>query len=123
MPNIWGIPEWLESEVRSRDITCVYCGVQLLHKVPRGRSRKAAATWEHIINDARIVTRENIALCCCGCNASKGQKPLAVWLQSSYCTKHGINPDTVATIVRDALRVAATAPNQTLERTGSRRDV
>lgn len=29
---------------------------------------------EHIINDAKIIIRENIALCCCGCNASKGQK-------------------------------------------------
>jgi hypothetical protein len=61
--NIWGIPEWLESEVSARDKACVYCGVQMIEKVPSGGSRKAAATWEHIINDARIVTRENIARC------------------------------------------------------------
>ena len=62
--NIWGIPDWLENEVRARDKKCVYCGIEMLQKMPRGSSRKAAATWEHIINDARIITRENIALCC-----------------------------------------------------------
>lgn len=39
-------------------------------------SRKTVATWEHIINDASIVTRENIALCCVACNSSKGTKRL-----------------------------------------------
>lgn len=103
--NIWGIPEWLEKEVRARDKNCVYCDVEMLHKVPRGHPRKAVATWEHIINDARIVTRENVALCCSACNSSKGQKALAVWLKSPYCVTHGINEGTVAKIVRDALRV------------------
>jgi hypothetical protein len=101
--NIWNIPEWLENEVRTRDKTCVYCGVEMLHKVPRGSSRKEAATWEHIINDAQIVTRENIALCCSACNSSKGQKPLAVWLRSTYCVARGINENTVAQIVKEAL--------------------
>jgi hypothetical protein len=74
--NIWNIPDSLENEVRARDKKCVYCGVEMLQKVPRGRARNAVATWEHIINDARIITRENIALCCCACNSSKGQRAL-----------------------------------------------
>jgi hypothetical protein len=41
--NIWGIPDWLEREVRARDKMCVYCGIEMLTKVPRGRPRKAAA--------------------------------------------------------------------------------
>jgi hypothetical protein len=63
------------------------------------------ATWEHIINDARIVTRENIALCCAGCNSSKGVKPLELWLESRYCRERGITRDTVAAIVKAALVV------------------
>ncbi len=101
--NRWGIPKWLEDEVRARDKTCVYCGVQMIEKMPQGGSRRTVATWEHIINDASIVTRENIARCCAACNSSKGIKHLADWIQSSYCKKHGINKDTVAEVVRNAL--------------------
>jgi hypothetical protein len=39
--------------------------------------RKAFATWEHIINDACIVTRKNIARCCVSCNSSIGTKKLS----------------------------------------------
>jgi len=104
--NIWGIPDWLENEVRARDKKCVYCGIEMFQKMPRGSPRKAAATWEHIINDARIITRENIALCCSPCNSSKGQKTLTDWLQSTYRVKRGVNEDTVAQIVKNALRTA-----------------
>ena len=104
--NRWGIPDWLEEEVRARDRTCVYCGVQMIeHKPPRG-ARKTVATWEHIINDASIVTRENIARCCFACNSSKGTKTLFDWMQSSYCKKRGINKDTVAEVVKKALKIA-----------------
>lgn len=105
--NSWSIPAFLEAEVRARDTRCVYCGVEMAEKVPRGKPRKAMATWEHIINDARIVTRENIARCCCACNASKGQKDLEVWLQSAYCLKRGIRKHNVAPIVKDALSLKA----------------
>ena len=100
MANNWNIPDWLENEVRARDKVCVYCGVEFTSaKV----SKKTAASWEHIINDAKIITRENIALCCCGCNASKGQKQLSAWLQSKYCKDRGISPETVAPIVKQAI--------------------
>jgi hypothetical protein len=101
--NDWGIPDWLEREVRDRDKACVYCGVRLIDKMPSRGPRKGVATWEHIINDAKIVTRENIARCCVACNSSKGTKNLSDWLQSSYCKKHGINKGTVAQVVKEAL--------------------
>jgi hypothetical protein len=102
--NRWGIPAWLEEEVRARDRNCVYCGVQMIEKMTQGGSRRTVATWEHIVNDASIVTRENIARCCAACNSSKGTKSLSDWLQSSYCKKRRINKDTVAEVVKKTLR-------------------
>ena len=103
--NPWGIPDWLEKEVKARDKYCVYCGIKMIEKMPPRGTRKGVATWEHIINDARIVTRENIARCCVACNSSKGTKRLSDWLESGYCKKRGISKDTVAGVVREALRV------------------
>ena len=100
MANNWNIPDWLEKEVRERDKVCVYCQVEF---TPAKVCKKTAASWEHIINDAKIITRENIALCCCGCNASKGQKKLSVWLQSTYCKERGISPESVAPIIKQAI--------------------
>jgi len=100
MANNWNIPAWLENEVRARDKACVYCGIAFTaSKV----SKKSAASWEHIINDEKIITRENIVLCCCGCNASKGQKRLSVWLQSKYCKDRGITKESVAPIIKFAI--------------------
>lgn len=101
--NRWKIPEWLEKEVKERDKFCVYCGVEMIDQFPSGGSRKSVATWEHIINDASIITRENIARCCVSCNSSKGTKDLSDWLHSRYCKKKGINKDTVADVVKNAL--------------------
>ena len=101
--NRWNIPEWLEKEVKTRDKFCVYCGVEMVDKRPTGGSRKSVATWEHIINDASIITRENIARCCASCNSSKGTKDLREWLKSSYCKKKNINKDTVAEVVKKAI--------------------
>ena len=104
--NRWGIPAWLEEEVKGRDKACIYCGVQMIEQMPPRGPRKAVATWEHIINDASIITRENIARCCAACNSSKGTKKLSDWIQSSYCKKRGINKDTVAEVVKNALRTS-----------------
>ena len=101
--NRWDIPDWLEKEVKARDKACVYCSVQMIEPMPLRGPRKAAATWEHIINDAIIVTRENIARCCMECNASKGTKRLSDWMELSYCMKKGINKDTVLEAVKKAL--------------------
>lgn len=99
MANNWNIPAWLEAEVRSRDQACVYCGKPFTSSKD---SPKSAASWEHIINDESIITRANIALCCRGCNASKGQKQLSLWLQSKYCLERGISKETVAPIIKQA---------------------
>ena len=101
MANNWNISSSLEQEIRQRDKVCVYCGVEFTStKV----SKKTAASWEHIINDAKIITRENIALCCCGCNASKGQKQLSIWLQSKYCKDKNITPENVAQVIKNAIK-------------------
>lgn len=100
MANSWNIPAWLEEEVRERDKACVYCGQPFQ---TAKESAKASASWEHIINDASIITRENIALCCRGCNASKGQKSVSAWLQSKYCEERGITENTVAPIIKAAI--------------------
>ena len=102
--NHWDIPDWLEREVKERDRTCVYCGTQMIEQMPPSGPRKAVATWEHIINDENIISRENIARCCAACNASKGTRRLSDWIQSTYCKRHGINNDTVADVVKEALR-------------------
>jgi hypothetical protein len=102
--NKWGIPARLEGEIRERDKKCVYCRIPLLESPPAHGSRASVATWEHIINDARIVTRENIARCCAPCNSSKGRKPLSLWMESSYCKRRGIARDTVADVVKQALK-------------------
>ena len=101
MSNNWNIPQQLEKEIRARDQVCVYCGVEF---TPSKISKKTAASWEHIINDAKIITRDNITLCCCGCNSSKGQKQLSIWLQSKYCKDKGISPESVAPIIKQAIK-------------------
>lgn len=93
-------PDCLEKEIRERDKACVYCGVEF---TPARVSKRTAASWEHIINDAKIITRENIALCCCGCNSSKGKKQLSVWLQSKYCKDHDITPEAAAPLIKHAI--------------------
>ena len=98
--NNWNIPEWLEKEVLDRDKVCVYCGVKFGSSK---ESRKTQASWERIINDDSIITRENIARCCVACNSSKGTKKLSDWINSNYCKKKGINKNTVADVIKKAL--------------------
>jgi 5-methylcytosine-specific restriction endonuclease McrA len=98
--NRWKIPAWLEKEVIDRDRLCVYCSTPF---APASGARRSQASWEHIVNDANIITRDNIALCCIGCNASKGTKDLAAWLDSKYCERRSITRHTVAPIIRAVL--------------------
>jgi len=100
MANRWNIPDWLEREVIARDQHCVYCGIPFQGT---NATRRNKPSWEHIVNDATIITRDNIALCCIGCNASKGAKRLDVWLESSYCKTREINKNTVSEVVRRAI--------------------
>lgn len=102
MPNRWGIPYETEVIVRKRDLKCVYCGIEFTDSAC---SRKSIPTWEHIINDIKMNGPDNIAICCCACNASKGAKRLEDWLKSKYCTTKNISLETVAPIVKNSLRV------------------
>lgn len=99
--NTWGIPTDLEAAIIERDADCVYCRRPFL---TARESRARSASWEHIINDASIVTAENIARCCVGCNASKGARDLLAWLQSDYCRRNGINAETVAPVIKTAIQ-------------------
>lgn len=100
MANRWNIPPWLEKEVLERDKSCVYCRTEF---TSIQCARKSSGTWEHIINDIRIITPENIVRCCQSCNSSKQQKRLSVWLDSDYCKAKGITLDTVAPSVKSAI--------------------
>jgi hypothetical protein len=51
--NRWKIPASLEQEVLARDTACVYCGVAFHGPV---LTHGARPSWEHIVNDARIIT-------------------------------------------------------------------
>ena len=96
--NQWGIPTNLATAVIKRDTQCIYCGVAF------DRSTRATTpSWEHIVNDETIITPSNIALCCIGCNSSKGTKSLAEWLDSKYCESRGITSETIAQVARDHL--------------------
>ena len=111
--NNWKIPAWLEREVIERDQSCVYCGISFTQVSNLRRERRS---WEHIVNDATIVTRDNIALCCIGCNASKGAKTLEQWLASRYCSDRQISAQSVSPVVRAALAMRAsnfTGPDPT----------
>ena len=101
MANRWGIPKDVEYYVKKRDEKCVYCGIDFTEE---NESRKSKPSWEHIVNDIRINGIDNIALCCMSCNASKGAKYLEDWLQSDYCRNKGIGEESVATVVKDAIK-------------------
>lgn len=100
MSNKWGIPKEVEDAVRQRDSRCVYCGVDFSIK---HQSRKTKPSWEHIVNDIRINSKNNIALCCTSCNASKGTNLLKDWLESDYCKRKGITAENVAQVVKNAI--------------------
>ena len=98
--NRWNISKIFEVAVWARDARCVYCDVRF---TADKMDRENTATWEHIINDETIITPENIALCCCSCNASKSTRPLEDWTKSVYCVKKDINYNTVAKVIKVAL--------------------
>lgn len=98
MANRWGIPEEVERAVLDRDKVCVYCAKPFSHE-----NRSSKPSWEHIINDIKIATKENIALCCVGCNASKGAKLLHIWLESDRAKKRGVGRHTLAQVILDAI--------------------
>lgn len=97
----WGIPREVALAIIARDTRCVYCRREFGD--PHG-PRAACPSWEHIVNDQALVGAENIALCCVGCNASKGTKTLSSWLVSEYCISRGIRHQTIAPVAYETLR-------------------
>jgi hypothetical protein len=91
----WKIPPALASVVIARDRYCVYCG-RIFETAPSPRA--TWASWEHIVNDMSLIGEANIALCCIGCNSSKGTKSLRNWLDSKCCAERGVTMQTLAPI-------------------------
>lgn len=98
--NNWGISEWLENEVIARDTHCIYCGITFSNQPEK---RGDSPSWEHIINDAKLISKENIARCCISCNSSKGSKTLESWLKSKYCERKLINYNRLALVAKQHL--------------------
>ena len=98
--NRWRIPPWLEEVVVARDTSCIYCRSAFAGP---GGERRLRRSWEHIVNDESLIKRENIALCCIGCNASKGTKSLSAWLESKYCHRRGISAQSIAAVAQAEL--------------------
>lgn len=99
MANAWGIPKEIEDAILECDQRCVYCGCKF------GSERSKKKSWEHIINDIRITGLDNIALCCVGCNASKGSKDLITWFYSDNARKRGVTSERIADVVKAALNL------------------
>lgn len=96
----WKIPRELATVVIARDDRCIYCR-RLFEDAMLPRA--ARPSWEHIVNDESLVSAENIALRCVGCNASKGVKPLEKWLDSKYCRERGITTSSMAPVAFSTL--------------------
>ncbi|UUZ75084.1 HNH endonuclease [Polaromonas sp. P1(28)-13] len=96
----WRIPRDLALEVLARDLRCIYCGRGFENL---SGPRAGLPSWEHIVNDESIVNAMNIALCCVGCNSSKGTKALEKWLESKYCKVRSIASSTIAPVAASAL--------------------
>jgi hypothetical protein len=100
MSNIYGISKLDEQEIRARDRTCVYC-----RKSMKKSRRSFGATIEHFNNNGPFDEKHNLAICCRGCNSSKGTKELLAWLKTDYCLKKKINEKTVSRAVTDYMRL------------------
>jgi hypothetical protein len=103
----WKIPRALALQVIERDTQCIYCGLVFAEPFT---VRATCPSWEHIVNDLSLISLENIGLCCVSCNASKGKKPLQVWLKSKYCAERAITSRTIATVAGSLLDGQADAP-------------
>jgi len=111
MSNRFGITRVDEEELRARDKTCVYCrkAMQAYAETHDWHDRAALATIEHLNFDGPFyvsdgLRKEDVVICCCPCNSSRGTRRLLDWFKSDYCVSPNINDDTVAEPVRNYLR-------------------
>lgn len=77
----------------------MYC-----HSEFNKNSYKQRATWEHIDNNEKNISEDNIVLCCVSCNTSKGTKMLPEWFTTPYCQNKKINKDIVASTVKKSIK-------------------
>jgi hypothetical protein len=117
MSNSYEISEEIEGEIRARDKKCVYCRVSM--KKPTRVKVAAEATIEHFNNDGPFTKKYNLAICCRGCNSSKGVKTLLAWFKTPHCAKWGINEKTVAKPVKNFMRAAQGARSRRGRRPGA----
>ena len=104
MSNPYGICDRDERAIRARDKKCVYCSVRVKR---RPNNRALEATIEHFNNHGPMRKRYNLAICCRGCNSSKGKKGLLEWFKTDYCKENRrrpINERTVCEPVKKYLR-------------------
>lgn len=92
--NSYNIPVNIEQKIRTRDKKCVYCGKEFEND----------KTIEHIDNNIQNINLDNLAICCRSCNASKGKKNVSEWLKSDYCKRKNIATDSVADVIKNALK-------------------
>jgi hypothetical protein len=102
----FGIPAEIDRKIRARDTRCVYCGKQFSET-----SRKDMPSIEHLnekppFHWKKGLKEDGLAICCCRCNSSRGNKSLQEWFQSPYCTQRDIpiNSETVAEPVKKYLQ-------------------
>jgi hypothetical protein len=76
MSNSYGIPDEIEKKIRAKDRT--------------------EGSIEHFNNRWHFEKEWNVAICCRGCNSSKGTKTLLTWFKSPYCVERKISKATVA---------------------------
>jgi hypothetical protein len=97
MSNRLGIPAHIESEIRARDVRCVYCDKVM---VPTTSPVRADwATIEHLDHLPPFKyrpgqTAADFAIACGSCNSSRGAKPLSVFVE-----QRGI-ANTVAPVIK-----------------------
>jgi len=103
MSNKYGIPEEVEKEVRARDKFCVYCHISM--KAYPDAMGSSGATIEHLNNDGPFDKKWNLAICCRGCNSSRGNMDLLDWFEMAYCIEKNINEKTVAKRVKQYIRL------------------
>jgi hypothetical protein len=118
----YDIPQTVIDDFTARDVDCIYCRKVMIHKSERkGWTNRWArradwATIEHLNHLPTAAfqypkTVEYFGMACHGCNSSRRDKPLAVWV-----AEKGI-ADTVAPVVKAyLLRPQASQPMPKPER-------
>lgn len=108
MANSYGIPAYIEAEIRKRNKRCVYCHKPMIYPW-LSSNRKDSATIDHLDHKPPFryrpgQTKEDFAICCGSCNSSRGKKKLSVWLDEEFNKKDGkIRAKTIAPVIKKYL--------------------